>query len=51
MRKPSFLEIEDDVEKDCDQQLGDSFLDLKRESFDTVRSLEPDAFLSRSFIL
>jgi hypothetical protein len=51
MRKPSFLEIDDDVEKDCERQLGDSFLDLHRESFDTVRSLEPDALFSHSFVL
>ena len=43
MRKPSFLEIEDDFEKEGDRRLGDSFLDLNRESFDTLRSLEPDA--------
>ena len=42
MRKPSFLEIEDDFEKESDRRLGDSFLDLNRESFDTLRSLEPD---------
>jgi hypothetical protein len=51
MRKPSFLEIDDDVEKDCERQLGDSFLDLHRESFDTVRSLEPDTLFSQSFVL
>ncbi|GLB35929.1 hypothetical protein LshimejAT787_0302170 [Lyophyllum shimeji] len=44
MRKPSFLEIDDDTdEKDTDvespeEPLGGSFLDFARESFDTVRS-------------
>jgi hypothetical protein len=42
MRKPSFLEIEDDAENNIDQPLVNSFLDLHRESFDSdiVRSME-----------
>jgi hypothetical protein len=40
MRKPSFLEIEDDAERNVDKPLVNSFLDLNRESFDTVRSME-----------
>ncbi|RDB29190.1 hypothetical protein Hypma_015770 [Hypsizygus marmoreus] len=45
MRKPSFLEIDDDTDdRDTDvesigEPLGGSFLDLARESFDTVRSI------------
>ncbi|TFK36936.1 hypothetical protein BDQ12DRAFT_686119 [Crucibulum laeve] len=44
MRKPSFLDIDDETDKDTDLEdvdviIGDgSFLDLARESFDTVRS-------------
>ena len=43
MRKPSFLEIDDDTDKDTDVEMtgasvSGSFLDLARESFDTVRS-------------
>ncbi|KAF5385184.1 hypothetical protein D9615_001320 [Tricholomella constricta] len=43
MRKPSFLEIDDDTDKDTDvespaEPTSGSFLDLARESFDTVRS-------------
>ena len=43
MRKSSFLEIDDDTDKDTDFVITDasvsgSFLDLARESFDTVRS-------------
>ncbi|KAG5654692.1 hypothetical protein H0H81_007448 [Sphagnurus paluster] len=46
MRKPSFLEIDDDTDgKDSDYGSyhgppSGSFLDLDRESFDTVRSIE-----------
>jgi len=40
MRKPSFLEIEDDPQKDVDQPVVDSFLNLHRESLDTVCSVE-----------
>lgn len=44
MRKPSFLEIDDDTDRETDgespgEQLNGSFLDLARESFDTVRSV------------
>jgi len=38
LRKPSFLEIDDEVAQDIDNPGGspdDSFLDLTRESFDT----------------
>lgn len=41
MRKPSFLEIDDDIDRDpgfVGKPLDGSFLDLARESFDTVRS-------------
>ena len=43
MRKPSFLEIDDDSEtgdtdvEDSGETMGGSFLDLARESFDTTR--------------
>ena len=40
LRKPSFLEIEDDTEKNVDSPVVNSFLDFNRESFDTVRSME-----------
>lgn len=44
MRKPSFLDIDDDTDGDSDMEgrgepLNGSFLDLARESFDTVRSI------------
>jgi hypothetical protein len=44
MRKPSFLDIDDDTDKESDGEgsgipLNGSFLDLARESFDTVRSV------------
>jgi len=44
MRKPSFLEIEDDSEEESDaESSGDpidgSFLDLARESFDSDTSI------------
>jgi hypothetical protein len=40
MKKPSFLEIDDDTDKETDgesseERLNGSFLDLARESFDT----------------
>lgn len=38
LRKPSFLEIDDEAQNPVDKGLGspdDSFLDLTRESFDT----------------
>jgi hypothetical protein len=43
MRKPSFLEIDGDTDEDTESEYFDprvtgSFLDLARESFDTVRS-------------
>ncbi|TFK30872.1 hypothetical protein FA15DRAFT_751864 [Coprinopsis marcescibilis] len=45
MKKPSFLEIDDESDPDTDYDpvadnniIGDSFLDFARESFDTVRS-------------
>ncbi|KDR85429.1 hypothetical protein GALMADRAFT_360685 [Galerina marginata CBS 339.88] len=43
MRKPSFLEIDDDTDQDTESECFDprvagSFLDLARESFDTTRS-------------
>jgi hypothetical protein len=46
MKKPSFLEIDDDDDTDKESEgetpgepLHGSFLDLARESFDTVRSV------------
>lgn len=44
MRKPSFLEIDDDSDQESDIEstgeiLNSSFLDLARESFDTVRTI------------
>jgi hypothetical protein len=44
MRKPSFLEIDDDTDKESDDEstrepMNSSFLDLARESFDTVRTI------------
>ena len=41
MKKPSFLDMDDEMDKDVDvtgKPVNDSFLDLARESFDTVRS-------------
>ncbi|KAF4573153.1 hypothetical protein EYR36_007663 [Pleurotus pulmonarius] len=40
LRKPSFLEIDDDIDKDEPDCIEDSFLDLNRESFDTVRTID-----------
>jgi hypothetical protein len=44
MKKPSFLEIDDDTDGETDgdspeETMNSSFLDLARESFDTVRSV------------
>jgi hypothetical protein len=51
MKKPSFLEIEDE-DKDSDLHLDGSFLDLNRESFDTLRSMpEPDGVSSQPLAL
>jgi hypothetical protein len=42
LRKPSFLDIGDDsdqaTESEVDELVTGSFLDLARESFDTIRS-------------
>lgn len=38
LRKPSFLDIEDDSDPEADNQGPSSFLDLARESFDTVQT-------------
>ena len=45
MRKPSFLDIDDESEDERlgggippGSDIGDSFIDFARESFDTVRS-------------
>jgi len=52
MRKPSFLEIEDEADKDADRPMDDSFLDLNRESFDTLRSMpEPDGHFQQPLVL
>ncbi|KDQ31044.1 hypothetical protein PLEOSDRAFT_1092426 [Pleurotus ostreatus PC15] len=40
LRKPSFLEIDDDIDKEEPDGIEDSFLDLARESFDTVRTID-----------
>lgn len=43
MRKPSFLDIDDESEDEVTaippgSDIGDSFIDFARESFDTIRS-------------
>jgi len=48
-RKPSFLDINDDTDEDDSDGLQDgsmhgSFLDLARESFDSVRTEEPETY-------
>ncbi|KAI0068160.1 hypothetical protein BV25DRAFT_1818536 [Artomyces pyxidatus] len=44
MRKPSFLDIEDEAEKEklIEPPVDDSFLDMSKSSFDTVRSSTED---------